>query len=152
MLQNQCCICLHEFGDDDFVNLPSNRSLVPNQTLKVCKPCYLKYSQGMPVLNPPYEQAFVDKTAWFPSNDNLWEIAKEKWISEMNYKFDKCNANKIVAKDKCQECGVKFESAEEADSHRQEHENASNTYTCIQCQVVNNSNLIKKFQFKKLIF
>ncbi|XP_011309727.1 zinc finger protein 423 homolog isoform X2 [Fopius arisanus] len=48
-----CCICLREVGEGERVSLPANDA--SEQGLKVCKRCFLRHSQGLPILTSPYE-------------------------------------------------------------------------------------------------
>ncbi|KAK0086264.1 hypothetical protein PV325_003463 [Microctonus aethiopoides] len=46
-----CCICLREFCDeDDGINLLSKCITMSEQQLRVCKRCYMRHSQGLPIL------------------------------------------------------------------------------------------------------
>ncbi|XP_015120504.1 zinc finger protein 423 homolog [Diachasma alloeum] len=50
----RCCICLRAMGEEERVSLPSKE--VGGKTgLKVCKTCFLRHSQGLPILTSPYE-------------------------------------------------------------------------------------------------
>ncbi|KAG5322713.1 ZN423 protein, partial [Pseudoatta argentina] len=141
--QNQgCCLCLRDFAAEDFVNLPPNPANTSGQLLRVCKPCYMRHSQGLPILNSTtYEHRAKYETTWLASKDVQWDETKDKWEHERGLKIEDRSRNEgNVNKKRCEDCGVKFEDFEEAEKHRiAEHEKAvgsgSNTSTCIQCQV-----------------
>ncbi|KAK9302288.1 hypothetical protein QLX08_005713 [Tetragonisca angustula] len=131
-----CCLCLRDYSADDFVNLPPSNISGGGQSLRVCKSCYIRHSQGLPILNSPYEPIKCD-ASWTPSNkDGQWDKSKDKWESEN--KEDKNEGND---RKKCQDCGVKFEDSDKVEKHRiVEHEKVTsgvmlNAYTCIQCQM-----------------
>ncbi|KYM77035.1 hypothetical protein ALC53_12571 [Atta colombica] len=141
--QNQgCCLCLRDFAAEDFVNLPPNPASTSGQLLRVCKPCYMRHSQGLPILNSTtYEHRAKYETTWLASKDGQWDETKDKWEHEKGLNVEDRFRNEGNAdKERCENCGVKFEDFEEAEKHRiTEHEKAvgggSNTYTCIQCQM-----------------
>ncbi|CAK9817396.1 Zinc finger protein 423 [Anthophora quadrimaculata] len=129
-----CCLCLRDYSAEDFVSLPPSHITGGGQSLRVCKSCYIRHSQGLPILNPPYEpvRSKCDRP-WIPSGkDSQWDGSRDRWESESR-------VNDVNDSKRCQDCGVKFEDPEEVEKHRMvEHENvgtASNTYTCIQCQM-----------------
>ncbi|XP_046483775.1 zinc finger protein 423 homolog isoform X1 [Neodiprion pinetum] len=134
-----CCICLRESPAEDVVNLPSNPVTGGNQSLQVCKSCYARHTQGLPILHSPYEH--VRHGAG--KEDRTWDQAK--WESKISAKdFTRVQEAAVNPSDeevrRCDDCGVKFEAPEELEAHRtQEHpqreENQPKTYTCIQCQI-----------------
>ncbi|XP_067207737.1 zinc finger protein 423 homolog isoform X2 [Linepithema humile] len=141
-----CCLCLRDFAAEDFVSLPPNPASTSGQSVKVCKSCYVRHSQGLPILNSSaYEQRAKYEATWLMNKDGQWDASKDKWEHERGLKVDDRIRNEGNAeKKRCEECGVKFEDPEEAEKHRiTEHEKAggggggggSNTYTCIQCQM-----------------
>lgn len=135
---SSCCLCLRDFSNDDFVNLPPSHVSGGGQSLRVCKSCYIRHSQGLPILNSYESVRSKCEDSWTSNNkDGQWDGSKNKWESENKYKE---NRNGIIDNKRCQDCGVKFEDSEEVEKHRIiEHEKtgtASNTYTCIQCQVI----------------
>lgn len=132
-----CCLCLRDFSSDDFVNLPPSHVSGGGQSLRVCKSCYIRHSQGLPILNSYESVRSKCDDSWTSNNkDGQWDGSKNKWESENKYKE---NRNGMIDNKRCQDCGVKFEDSEEVEKHRIiEHEKtgtASNTYTCIQCQM-----------------
>ncbi|XP_076755557.1 zinc finger protein Lobe isoform X3 [Xylocopa sonorina] len=133
-----CCLCLRDYSADDFVNLPPSHVSGGGQSLRVCKSCYIRHSQGLPILNSPYEPARskCDRPWVSSGKDGQWDGSRDRWEFQSRFKEDRSEANDSM---KCQDCGVKFEDAEEVEKHRMaEHEKAgaaSNTYTCIQCQM-----------------
>ncbi|XP_072760545.1 uncharacterized protein L isoform X2 [Anoplolepis gracilipes] len=136
-----CCLCLRDFAADDFVSLPPNPASTSGQPLKVCKPCYMRHSQGLPILNSTtYERAKYD-TTWFTSKNGQWDGSKDKWDDRKLNVENRSRNEGNTDKKRCEECGVKFEDPEEAEKHRiAEHEKISTSgskpsYTCIQCQV-----------------
>ncbi|XP_016916698.1 zinc finger protein 423 homolog isoform X2 [Apis cerana] len=134
---SSCCLCLRDFSNDDFVNLPPSHVSGGGQSLRVCKSCYIRHSQGLPILNSYESVRSKCEDSWTSNNkDGQWDGSKNKWESENKYKE---NRNGIIDNKRCQDCGVKFEDSEEVEKHRIiEHEKtgtASNTYTCIQCQM-----------------
>jgi len=144
-IQSQsCCLCLRDFAVEDFVSLPPNPATTSGQPVRVCKSCYMRHSQGLPILNSVnYEQRAKYEVTWLANKDGQWDGTKEKWEHERGLKMENRSRNESNAdKKRCEECGVKFEDPEEAEKHRiAEHEkiggSSSNTYTCIQCQVRN---------------
>ncbi|XP_043258292.1 zinc finger protein 423 homolog [Colletes gigas] len=134
-----CCLCLRDYSADDFVSLPPNHMSGGGQSLRVCKSCYIRHSQGLPILNSPYEhvRAKCDRD-WISSKDSQWDGSRDRWDSERVFKMEE-RTNEANDNKRCQDCGVKFEDPEEAEKHRlAEHEkigSVSNTYTCIQCQM-----------------
>ena len=141
-----CCLCLREFGADDFVSLPSNPAVASGPPLRVCKSCYVRHSQGLPILSSPYEHVRPSKSdmpGWPVGKDhNSWDGSRDNWDSERFFKGEKRGTKKLTKESsdiRCEECGIKFENFEEAENHRnKEHGKSSgnsNTYTCIQCQV-----------------
>lgn len=136
-----CCLCLRDFTAEEFVNLPLNHTSVGSRPLRVCKSCYVRHSQGLPILNSIYEQSAKYDTAWLVNKIGQWDYSKEKWEQETLFKFeDRPKSESNPDNKRCEECGVKFEDPEEVEKHRTvEHENTrdaySNIYTCIQCQV-----------------
>lgn len=151
LLNPSCCLCLREFSNEDFVNLPPNH-FSGGQSLKVCKPCYVRYSQGLPILSSPYEHARninnKCERSWITDKDHLqWDGSGDRWDSDRGFKTEDRSINDQTGDPKCdnkrcQECGVKFEDPEEAEKHqitvhnKVQREGGSNTYTCIQCQVI----------------
>ncbi|XP_036148170.1 zinc finger protein 423 homolog isoform X2 [Monomorium pharaonis] len=142
-IQSQgCCLCMRDFAAEDFVNLPPNPASTSGQLLRVCKPCYMRHSQGLPILNSTtYEHRAKYEATWLARKDDQWDESKDKWQQEKGFKIEDRSRNEGISnKKRCKECGVKFEDPEEAEKHRiTEHEKStsgsSNTYTCIQCQV-----------------
>lgn len=133
---HNCCLCLREFNGEEFVSLPSNHSSNSSQALLfVCKACYMRHSQGLPILNTAYEHARSSKSeVWL--KETHWEsTSREKW--DGNYKVEEKNSDGTSNDGRrCEECNIKFEDADEAEKHRiAEHEKPLGTYTCIQCQV-----------------
>lgn len=127
---HNCCLCLREFNGEEFVSLPSNHSGNSGQALLfVCKACYMRHSQGLPILNSPYGHARSSKSEMW-----LKETHWEKWDSERNYKTEDKNFSNDGRR--CEECGIKFEDTEEAEKHRIAEHEKPGTYTCIQCQVI----------------
>ncbi|XP_023289178.1 zinc finger protein 423 homolog [Orussus abietinus] len=140
-----CCLCLREFPPDDFVGLTSSHSGTGGQPLRVCKPCYVRHSQGLPILHSPYEHVGSSK------GDKTWDGVRDQRDGDGSSRSDDNkpadNALPATADNKrCGDCGVKFEAPEDAEKHKAaEHyktteldkvsENGPNTYTCIQCQV-----------------
>ncbi|KOX74332.1 hypothetical protein WN51_00235 [Melipona quadrifasciata] len=131
-----CCLCLRNYSADDFVNLPPSHISGGGQSLRVCKSCYIRHSQGLPILNSPYEPIKCDDS-WTSSNKNgQWDKSKDKWETENKEDKNEGNDSK-----KCQDCGVKFEDSDKVEKHRiVEHEKVIsgvmlNTYRCIQCQM-----------------
>ncbi|KAL0123208.1 hypothetical protein PUN28_007660 [Cardiocondyla obscurior] len=140
--QNQgCCLCLRDFAAEDFVNLPPNPASTSGQVLRVCKPCYMRHSQGLPILNSTtYEHRAKYEAAWLANKDGQWDESRDKWEHERKPKVEDRSRNEgSASKKRCEECGVKFEDPEEAEKHRiTEHEKTAGggpNYTCIQCQV-----------------
>ncbi|EZA61472.1 hypothetical protein X777_07805 [Ooceraea biroi] len=141
--QNQgCCLCLRDFVAEEFVSLPPNPASTSGQPVRVCKSCYMRHSQGLPILNSVnYEQRAKYEMTWLASKDGQWDSTKDKWEHERGLKVENRSRNESNAdKKRCEECGVKFEDPEEAEKHRiAEHEKvgggSSNTYACIQCQI-----------------
>nr|XP_033335977.1 zinc finger protein 423 homolog [Megalopta genalis]XP_033335978.1 zinc finger protein 423 homolog [Megalopta genalis] len=135
-----CCLCLRDYSADDFVSLPPSHITGGGQSLRVCKSCYIRHSQGLPILNSPYEHARgKNDRGWIPSSkESQWDGSRDRWESDRVFKaedrVDEQGDNK-----RCQDCGVKFEDPEELEKHRlAEHDKVaagSNTYTCIQCQM-----------------
>ena len=135
---HSCCLCLRELNRDEFVNLPSNHSISGSQTLRVCRACYVRHSQGLPIFNTPYEHARSSKSElWM--KESHWDGSSERWDGDRNFKLEEKNSNGGSASNdtrRCEECGIKFEDEEDAEKHRiAGHEKPSGTYTCIQCQV-----------------
>ncbi|XP_076680928.1 zinc finger protein Lobe isoform X2 [Andrena cerasifolii] len=134
-----CCLCLRDYSVDDFVSLPPNHISGGGQSLRVCKSCYIRHSQGLPILNSPYEHARTKcDRGWISSKDPQWDGSRDRWDSERAFKAEDKGSEGNDGK-RCQDCGVKFEDPEEAEKHRHmEHEktgSGSSTYTCIQCQM-----------------
>ncbi|XP_011263863.1 zinc finger protein 423 isoform X3 [Camponotus floridanus] len=136
-----CCLCLRDFAADDFVSLPPNPASTSGQSLKVCKLCYMRHSQGLPILNSTtYERAKYD-TMWFANKNGQWDSSKDKWDDRGLNLENRSRSEGNTDKKRCEECGVKFEDSEEAEKHRiTEHEKISTngskaSYSCIQCQV-----------------
>nr|XP_034191428.1 zinc finger protein 423 homolog isoform X2 [Osmia lignaria] len=134
-----CCLCLRDYSVDDFVSLPPSHISGGAQSLRVCKSCYIRRSQGLPILNSPYESARpkCDRT-WTSSKEPPMEGSRDRWEAERSFKTEE-RVNETNDSIRCQNCGVKFEDPEEVEKHRMvEHEKngpGSNTYTCIQCQM-----------------
>nr|XP_050864703.1 zinc finger protein 423 homolog isoform X1 [Vespula vulgaris]XP_050864704.1 zinc finger protein 423 homolog isoform X1 [Vespula vulgaris] len=148
-LNPSCCLCLREFSTEDFVNLPPNH-FSGGQSLKVCKSCYVRYSQGLPILSSPYEHARginnKCERSWIADKDLQWDGSGDRWDSDRGFKTEERSSINDQRADpkcdtkRCQECGVKFEDPEEAEKHKialhnKTHDSGSNTYTCIQCQM-----------------
>ncbi|XP_020295105.1 zinc finger protein 423 homolog isoform X2 [Pseudomyrmex gracilis] len=135
-----CCLCLRDFAIEDFVSLPPNPASTSGQPVRVCKPCYMRHSQGLPILNSTYEQRAKYEVPWL-AKDGQWDGSKDKWEHDRRLKVEDQSRNEVNAeKKRCEECGVKFEDPEEAEKHRiAEHEKSngdgSNSYSCIQCQM-----------------
>ncbi|XP_051170753.1 zinc finger protein 423 homolog isoform X2 [Leptopilina boulardi] len=129
---HNCCLCLREFNAEEFVSLPSNHSTnSANSLLFVCKACYMRHSQGLPILN--YGHPRSKSELWL--KETQWENAsREKWNG--NYKIEEktsdVGTNDVM---RCEECNIKFEDSDEAEKHRIEEHKPLGTYTCIQCQV-----------------
>lgn len=137
-----CCLCLRESPAEDFISLPSNPASGGSQALQVCKSCYVRYTQGLPILNSPYEHV---RHGVKEVNVN-WDHPREKWDPKSRPKdFANPHEPKVTITEdeivqRCEDCGVKFELPEELETHRtQEHKSRDGsqpkTYTCIQCQV-----------------
>ncbi|XP_032670580.1 zinc finger protein 423 isoform X2 [Odontomachus brunneus] len=122
-----CCLCLRDFAADDFVSLPPNHASAGGQPLRVCKSCYVRHSQGLPILNSTYEQRAKYEAAWLASKDAQWDSSKDKWENDRGLKAENRPRKEGNADNKrCEECGVKFEDSEEAEKHRiTEHEKVS---------------------------
>ncbi|XP_048509808.1 zinc finger protein 423 homolog isoform X2 [Athalia rosae] len=137
-----CCLCLREFPAEDFVSLPSNPASGASQSqLQVCKSCYVRHTQGLPILHSPYEH--VRQGA---KDERTWDQTRDKWDpkSRPHKDYGEPQESKVIATEdeipRCEDCGVKFEAVEELEAHRiQEHpqreESHPKTYTCIQCQI-----------------
>ncbi|XP_043279598.1 zinc finger protein 423 homolog isoform X1 [Venturia canescens] len=143
-----CCLCLREFSADDFVSLPSNPVGAGGPPLRVCKPCYVRHSQGLPILNSPYEhvrKSNSERNNWINGKDQTsMEASRERWDVDRSFAggdTQQSSKTRIADSDdfRCDECGIKFETCNEADLHRvKEHGKVagnSNTFTCIQCQM-----------------
>ncbi|XP_017884834.1 zinc finger protein 423 homolog isoform X2 [Ceratina calcarata] len=128
-----CCLCLRDCSTDEFVNLPPSHVSGGSQTLRVCKPCYIRHSQGLPILNSPYEPVRSKcERPWL--KDGQWDSSKDRWETEGRFKEGRSEDGK-----RCHDCGLKFEDPEEMEKHRLEHDKPvpsnARTYTCIQCQI-----------------
>ncbi|XP_043598343.1 zinc finger protein 423 homolog isoform X2 [Bombus pyrosoma] len=86
-----CCLCLRDYLADDFVNLPPSHISGGGQSLRVCKSCYIRHSQGLPILNSPYEPARSKCDGTWTSNnkDGQWDGSRDTWESENRFKEDR---------------------------------------------------------------
>ncbi|XP_076391197.1 zinc finger protein Lobe isoform X4 [Megachile rotundata] len=138
-IQNpSCCLCLRDYHVDELVSLPPSHVTGGGQSLRVCKSCYVRHSQGLPILNSPYEPTRLKWSSSSKEPPRGGEGSRDKWETDRrNNTEDKTDRTNDGIR--CDECGLKFEDSEQAEKHKMlEHDKigaASNTYTCIQCQM-----------------
>ncbi|XP_066593289.1 zinc finger protein 423 homolog [Prorops nasuta] len=135
-----CCLCMRDLSSEDYVNVPSSHANASGHPLRVCKPCYVRHSQGHPILGLPYDHLRAYKTdrSWIPDKDiSHWDSNTETY-EDPSYKIEDPEKD---SNDKGNEdFSVKYEDLSEAEKQATEYDentkrNGTDAYTCIQCQL-----------------